>query len=109
MPPTMRSLLVTLAMFIPSLAFAEAAPIVLATCDEGSLELVTTAHGAELRGKLTAPDGNGWSFTSHVAVARVGRRARTVAVEQVASRDGTHPAKGSSGTPSQLWIDLFLD
>src|SRR5438477_12531461 len=65
--------------------------VMLATCEEGRLELALDDGGRprELRGEVRAPDGERWSFAARPAMARLGRRTRTLAGAQRRSRAGT--------------------
>src|SRR5262245_52202859 len=82
-------------------AAAHAAPVTLASCRDGRVEMAPTAGGrtGELRVQLPAKRG---TWTARVTVARVGARTRTLVVENVA----VQPA---GKAPSQLFADLLLD
>jgi hypothetical protein len=80
----------------------------IATCGGSQLELVTPKGGgtAEVRGQLVAPKGK-WQFAANVGLARVGKRTRTIAIEEPRP-DGGGPSPYAT-QPSQVWLDLFVD
>jgi hypothetical protein len=106
----MRIALSFVAGLVPVLVAAPAAraepgkPI--ATCGASQLELVTPKGGtAEVRGQLVTPKGK-WQFAAKVGLARVGKRTRTIAVEEPRpDGGGGSPYKAQ---PSQVWLDLFV-
>ncbi|HWO24107.1 MAG TPA: hypothetical protein VNO30_35435 [Kofleriaceae bacterium] len=80
----------------------------IATCGASQLELVTPKGGdtAEVRGQLVTPKGK-WGFAAKVGLTRVGKRTRTIAVEEPRADGGG--ASPYATQPSQVWLDLFVD
>jgi hypothetical protein len=80
----------------------------IATCGGSQLELAIPKGGgtAELRAQLVTPKGK-WQFAANVGLARVGRRTRTLAVEEPRAQGGG--ASPYAVQPSQVFLDLFVD
>lgn len=80
----------------------------IATCGASQLELAIPKGGgtAELQARLATPKGT-WQFAAKVGLARVGRRTRTLAVEEPRSVGGG--ASPYATQPTQLFLDLFVD
>src|SRR5689334_951349 len=79
----------------------------IAVCGSSQLELVLPKGGAaaELHAQLVTPKGK-WQFAGNVGLARVGRRVRTIAVEEPRAEGGA--ASPYAAQPSQLFLDLFV-
>ena len=80
----------------------------IATCGASQLELAIPRGGgtAELRGQLVTPKGK-WQFAASVGLARVGRRTRTLVVEEPRAQGGGKSPYAAQ--PTQLFLDLFVD
>lgn len=79
----------------------------IATCGSSQLELAIGKGGtAELRAQLATPKGT-WRFAASVGLARVGKRTRTLAVEEPRAQGGG--ASPYATQPSQVFLDLFVD
>jgi hypothetical protein len=79
----------------------------IAVCGSSQLELVIPRGGAaaELHAQLVTPKGK-WQFAAQVGLARVGRSARTIAVEEPRAEGGAAPPYAAQ--PSQLFLDLLV-
>lgn len=88
---------------------AHAAPAKsIAVCGGSQLDLVPAKGGAaaELRAQLVTPKGK-WQLAAKIGLARVGRRARTIVIEEPRPEGGA--ASPYAAQPTQLFLDVFVD
>jgi len=79
----------------------------LASCGSSQLELVTPKGGtAEVRAQLATPKG-AWAFSAKVSLVRVGKRTRTIAVDEPRPEGGGKSPYATQ--PSQVFLDLLVD
>jgi hypothetical protein len=99
------SKLALLLLALPVTAHASPSPTTIAKCGDSTLDLTPGAEPAT--GTLHATIATGatrWTFTGTIALARVGAKTRTLAIEDLQSS-----AAAAKKAPAGLVIDLLLD
>lgn len=94
---------------MPAAALASPPPIAVALCGDSKLEVVAADSGG--RGELHATVVTGakkWVFTAKVNEVRIGRKARTLSIEGLASQERV-PAAAKDLPPPAMSIDLLTD
>lgn len=93
----------------PAAALAGPPPIAIALCGDSKLEVI--AASTEGRGELHATVVTGattWSFTAKIDEVRIGRKARTLSIEALATQARV-PEAAKDTPPPAMSIDLFPD